>query len=98
LRERLLRVERDAAVERIGGVDRLHLDQRGAVIIGAFTRVVRRAIRAFTRVFRRGISAFTRVFRRAMRGMRHGTHGGRERHPALAGQKCAFRRAGFAQA
>ena len=46
LRKRLRRLERDFAVERIGGVDRLHLDQRRAPVISAFTRVFRRAMGA----------------------------------------------------
>jgi hypothetical protein len=33
--ERLRRIERDIAVERIGGVHGLHLDQRAASVIGA---------------------------------------------------------------
>ena len=44
--ERLRRIERDLAVERIGGVHGLHLDQRAASVISAFTRVFRRAMRA----------------------------------------------------
>ena len=39
--ERLRRIERDLAVERIGGIDGLHLDERTASVISAFTRVLR---------------------------------------------------------